>query len=776
MLEDITSSVSLLLLAVVLLITWMYMNIRRPPGMPPGPTPYPFIGNVSILMGKTAGQEIFRDMTKKYGPIISFKVGPSWSVVINNYELTQEALLTKPNDFSGRPTLYLLDWFSDNQKDIAFAQPTPIWKFHRKLAHTAISLPFRKYATGEYLEKLIEEIIPHVKDVLTQKAWAPFDPGEVVTLAVYDVIASMCFGHKYAFNDTHLLRFILLSKEMNKLFGNGTLADFVPLARFIPSPVVNRLKKLATEFLELIHEPANDLIELLLQAQKEAEKEGNEDISSKLTDVYIKQIVSNLFSAGTDTSSTTLLWCIACMVDNPTVQENIKKELGEVIGERPPRLNDRGKLPYTEATIMEIMRFGTVAPLGVTHRALKNSSIGSYRIPENTWVFVNHWALHNDPQYWDAPEIFRPVVSFRKYATGEYLENLIGEIFPRIQGVMTQKAGTPFDPREVITLAVYNVIASMCFGHKYEFNDTDLRRFIEIQKEINELSGNGTLADFIPLARFLPSPTVNRFKKISTEIFKMSQKEIRQHLERYSPDEPAYDLIELLLQAQRDESESNEGNGNKLTDVHIKQIILDLFLAGTDTSSTTLLWCIACMVDNPAVQEKIKNELDGVIEDRPPRLSDRGKLPYTEATIMEIMRFGTVIPLGLTHRALKDSSIGSYSIPENTSVFFNLWALHNDPKYWDAPDDFQPERFLDSSNSVKQRLPSFLPFSTGRRVCVGESLAKAEIFLLFTWLIQNYKFSKPPGVEGPVAIGGLPQAINIPKPYKTVATLRDNNK
>ncbi|XP_033120087.1 steroid 17-alpha-hydroxylase/17,20 lyase-like [Anneissia japonica] len=503
MLEDITTGVSLLLVAVVLLITWMYRNIRRPPGMPPGPTPYPIIGNVSIFMGNTPPQEIFRDMTKKYGPIISFKVGPSWAVIINNYELTQEALLMKPNDFSGRPSLHLVNWFSDNQQDIIFAQPTPIWKFHRKLAHSAI----------------------------------------------------------------------------------------------------------------------------------------------------------------------------------------------------------------------------------------------------------------------------------RKYATGKYLENLIEDVIPRLQAIITQKAGSPFNPHEVITLAVYNVIASMCFGHKYEFNDTDLLRFIELQKEINEAFGNGTLEDFIPMARFLPSPQVNTIKKRATEFFALIMKEVSQHLRRYSPDEPANDLIELLLQAQREESEESEDNASKLTDVHIKQIVSDLFSAGTDTSSTTLLWAIGCMVDNPIAQEKIKKEIENIIGlDRPPRLSDRGKLPYTEAAIMEIMRFGTVAPLGVTHRALKDSSIGSYMIPENTWVLINQWALHVDPKYWDAPELFQPERFLDASNSVKQRLPSFLPFSTGRRVCVGESLAKAEIFLLFTWLIQNYKFSKPPGVEGPAAVGGFPQGINLPKPYKVIATPRNDIK
>ncbi|XP_071961415.1 steroid 17-alpha-hydroxylase/17,20 lyase-like [Antedon mediterranea] len=492
---DCTSTMSLLAVLVILLLTWMYFNIRRPLGMPPGPTPYPILGNALIFMGKKQPAEIFKDMSQEYGPIFTVKFGPVWAVVLNNYELVQEALLTKFNDFSGRPDQYMINWFTDNGKDIAFAQPTPTWKFHRKLAHVAI----KKYATSE-------------------------------------------------------------------------------------------------------------------------------------------------------------------------------------------------------------------------------------------------------------------------------LETLLADITPKLRDVFADKAGTPFDPKEVITLAVYNIIASMCFGHNYQLNDPRLKKFVQISEDINEVFANGTLSDFVPAARFLPSPQVNKIKKLTNEFFDILMKDVSQHLKEYSPDEPAKDMIELLLHAQRDEKET-EGSENKLTDVHIKQILSDLFSAGTDTTTSTLLWGIACLMDNPDVQKKIKKELDEVIGDRPSSLSDRGKLPYTEATIMEIMRYGTVAPIGVTHRAIKDSTIGNFEVPENTWVFINSWALHNDPEYWDSPEKFSPERFLDS-DSVKQRLPSFLPFSTGRRVCVGEALAKAEIFLVLSWLIQNYKFEKPPGVTDIFAVSGNPQGLNFTKPYKAVATSR----
>ncbi|XP_033114179.1 steroid 17-alpha-hydroxylase/17,20 lyase-like [Anneissia japonica] len=514
MMEFISNTLAIFVVTVVLLITWIYMNIRRPPGMPPGPTPYPIIGNMPMLMGNLPPQILLMDSTKKYGPLISVKFGSFWSVVINSYELVQEALLMKPDDFSGRPHMYLnftcivsfalyLRYFSTKEykmaKDIAFSQPTPTWKLHRKLAHTAI----------------------------------------------------------------------------------------------------------------------------------------------------------------------------------------------------------------------------------------------------------------------------------RKFATGVYLENLIDDVRPRLSDVMQSKASAPFDPKEIITLAVYNVIASMCFGRKYEFNDPELLRLIDLSKEVNEDLGNGTAADFIPWFRFFPNPTIKRVKATMSEFLDIISREVKTHLS-CEEDRPANDLIDLLLQAQKEAKSEESIDANcTLTDVHIKQIVSDLFGAGTDTTTVTLLWGIGCLVDNPEIQEKIKTEIDEVIGDRTPRLSDRGKLPYTEATIMETMRFGTVLPLGVPHRAVTDSSIGSCRIPEDTWVFINHWALHNDPKYWDAPEEFRPERFLDSSHSIKQRLPSFLPFSTGRRVCVGEALAKAEVFLIFVWLIQNYKFAKPPGVEGPLTVCGNPQGLNFPKPYQVTAALRE---
>ncbi|XP_033122747.1 steroid 17-alpha-hydroxylase/17,20 lyase-like [Anneissia japonica] len=140
---DISSTTALFVVIVTLIITWLYKSTRRPPGMPTGPVAYPIIGSMSVFTGETPPQEVMKKMSKTYGDIFSLKIGSFWAVVLNNYELVQEALLTKPNDFSGRPPSFLFDWFTDGQKDIAVANPTPIWKYHRMLAHSAIRLVIR---------------------------------------------------------------------------------------------------------------------------------------------------------------------------------------------------------------------------------------------------------------------------------------------------------------------------------------------------------------------------------------------------------------------------------------------------------------------------------------------------------------------------------------------------------------------------------------------------------------------------------------------------------
>ncbi|XP_014667391.1 PREDICTED: steroid 17-alpha-hydroxylase/17,20 lyase-like [Priapulus caudatus] len=109
------------------------------------------------------------------------------------------------------------------------------------------------------------------------------------------------------------------------------------------------------------------------------------------------------------------------------------------------------------------------------------------------------------------------------------------------------------------------------------------------------------------------------------------------------------------------------------------------------------------------------------------------------------MRHRLPAPIALPHCATIDTTVGGYDVPKDTMVMFNLYGLHHDPAYWTDPEKFDPTRFLDEHGSIRPKMPSFLPFSAGRRVCVGESIAKIDLFVLFACFLQRYSWNELPG-------------------------------
>ncbi|XP_030839240.1 cytochrome P450 2U1-like [Strongylocentrotus purpuratus] len=171
----------------------------------------------------------------------------------------------------------------------------------------------------------------------------------------------------------------------------------------------------------------------------------------------------------------------------------------------------------------------------------------------------------------------------------------------------------------------------------------------------------------------------------------------------------------------------------------ICRVVLDFFAAGTETTSTALSWAILYLCLYPDVQTKVQSELDTVVgRGRQPAISDRARLPYCEATLMESMRIRPVLPLSLPHTTSRSVSLGGFTIPQGNDHHPNIWAAHHDPEVWDDPDDFRPERFLENHDSpTVKKNDSWIPFGLGRRECLGAQLAKMESFLLFRDLNSN---------------------------------------
>ncbi|KAB5586977.1 hypothetical protein PHYPO_G00007670 [Pangasianodon hypophthalmus] len=174
-----------------------------------------------------------------------------------------------------------------------------------------------------------------------------------------------------------------------------------------------------------------------------------------------------------------------------------------------------------------------------------------------------------------------------------------------------------------------------------------------------------------------------------------------------------------------------------LTDSHIHMTTVDLLIGGTETTAAWLSWTIAFLLHRPEVQTRVYEELTNVLKGQYPRYSDRRRLPYLCAVINEMLRLRPVAPLAVPHKAIRDSSIAGYFIPKNTIVIPNLFGAHHDPEVWPDPHSFRPERFLQGDGSC---LRALIPFGGGARLCLGESVAKMEMFLFTGYLLRDFQF------------------------------------
>lgn len=201
----------------------------------------------------------------------------------------------------------------------------------------------------------------------------------------------------------------------------------------------------------------------------------------------------------------------------------------------------------------------------------------------------------------------------------------------------------------------------------------------------------------------------------------------------------------------------------------------DLFLAGTDTTSTTIRWGLIFLIQNPDVQERCHEEIVRVLGyDRLPSMDDRDKLPYTYATVHEIQRYANIVPLGVTHETIRPTKLRGYDIPQGTVFLTNVTAIFSNKEHWKHPDSFNPENFLDE-NGHFSKPECFIPFSLGPRVCLGETLARTELFLYITSLLQRIHFSWPADPQ-PLDMDGIMGIVRLPQTFNIICCSRDTEE
>ncbi|XP_063790605.1 cytochrome P450 2K1-like isoform X2 [Pseudophryne corroboree] len=286
------------------------------------------------------------------------------------------------------------------------------------------------------------------------------------------------------------------------------------------------------------------------------------------------------------------------------------------------------------------------------------------------------------------------------------------ELTPLIEDIKSHN-GKPFDSTVILTSAVANVICSIIFGKRYEYDDQKFERLSRLMEENSKLAGAPSLFD-----------------------------------------------------STKADTYFNEEN--------LVYTVLDLFSGGTETTSATLRWSLLLMAKYPEIQKRVQEEIRTHIKlGQMPTAENRRNMPYTDAVIHEVQRFANILPLNLSHATENDVYFRGYCIPKGTEVIPFLTSVLYDKSQWETPYKFNPNHFLDA-NGKFHRPEAFMPFSAGRRACVGESLAKMELFLFFTGLLHAFTFHPPAGVSREdISLEPDIGFVLVPKPHLICAKLNN---
>ncbi|KAM4043860.1 uncharacterized protein ACNLHF_014153 [Anomaloglossus baeobatrachus] len=950
---------------------------------PPGPKPLPIIGNLHILNLKRP-YKTFLELSKTFGPVFSVQIGSKRMVILCGYETVKDALVNYAEEFSERPDIPI---FQDLTRGygVIFSHGEN-WKMMRRF--TISTLKDLGMGKNTIQNKISEEC-----DFLAQKfksyGGKPFENTLIINAAVANIIASIILGHRLDYDDPKFLRLLSLINENVRLAETPMVLlynTFRSLIRWFPGShrqMNENSEELEKSFTETFtkHKEQLDVNDqrTLIDAFFVKQQEEKSEFGPFFHNENLIVIITNLFVAGVETTSTTLRWSLLLMMKYPDIQKNVQNEIEKVLGSSEPQSEHRKLMPYTDAVIHEVQRFANIIPTNVPHATAQDVTFKGYFIPKGTYVMPLLTSVLRDEAYFEKPNEFFPghfldskgnfvkneaflpfsagkrscagenlakmelflfftrllqkftfeapsgaeldltpalgfttppmtyliqaipravqpavclprtvscllaetntVIMFaidlftilvgilcclffikifkeskdkncknfppgpkplpiignmhilnlkRPYKTFLELSKKFGPVFsvqigsekvvvlcgyetvkdalvnhaeefserpyvPIFQDIskgygvtfshgenwkvmrrftistlrdlgMGRKTienqineecdflvkkfksygGKPFENTMIMNAAVANIIVSILLGHRFDYEDPV---FLQLMSYINEnirLAGTPMVMlynTFTSLIRWLPGchRKVNQnavdTQKFIRETFKKKKEQLDVNDQRT--------LIDTFLVKQQEEKAEF---ASYFHNENLVILVGNLFAAGMETTSTTLRWGLLLMMKYPEIQKNVQIEIEKVLGSSEPQSEHRKLMPYTDAVIHEVQRFSNIIPTNLPHATAQDVTFKGFFIPKGTYVMPLLTSVLRDEAYFEKPNEFYPQHFLDSKgNFVKNE--AFLPFSAGKRSCAGEKLAKMELFLFFTRLLQNFTFHAPPGEE-----------------------------
>lgn len=304
----------------------------------------------------------------------------------------------------------------------------------------------------------------------------------------------------------------------------------------------------------------------------------------------------------------------------------------------------------------------------------------------------------------------------------------------------------PVNVTKRISLFTSFIICRAAFGTIFKEQD----EFIDVMKKITLLLGGFHVADIFPSLKFLQvlSGVKDKMMYLRHKIDTIAENVINEHkknleIGKTNGELGGEDLIDVFLRLMKDGDLQFP-----ITNDNIKAIVYDMFAAGTETSSTTMDWAMVEMIKNSCILAKAQAEVRNAFRGKETfDENDIEELQYLKLIVKETLRLHPPLQLILPRECREEVDINGYTIPLKTKVIINVWALGRDPKYWDDPESFKPERFEQSSVDFVGNNFEFLPFGSGRRVCPGILFGLANVYLPLAKLLYHFDWKLPDGVK-----------------------------
>ncbi|CAG2115951.1 unnamed protein product, partial [Medioppia subpectinata] len=326
-----------------------------------------------------------------------------------------------------------------------------------------------------------------------------------------------------------------------------------------------------------------------------------------------------------------------------------------------------------------------------------------------------------------------------KYAKSKALSEVVDENVRQMIDNITRDVAinTPFKPKLYSYNMFVNIMGDAMFSKKINNNqDVKMKIKYTITDFHTDLGALLFIYQFVPVLRYLMANPMAKYRQYFNDLMNYTR-DIYQTHDKTHDCESLRDFCDILIAAKHKAIANEKQTAPYLTDDNLPAAMVDMLIGGTETTQTTFLWSLLFIAFYPDYQDKLRDEINNELGDCMPVIEDKSKLNYTMAFISEILRYKNPFPIGVPHKMLDDSKLGDFTVLKNTLIVFHQASVMTDPKYWTNADKFEPDRFLDNHGQfLKTKPTAYIPFSYGRRTCLGESLAINNLFLVLVRFIQ----------------------------------------